>query len=155
MMTKMGFEKDRRIIADYNAQPGWAVVGGKRYYFRSKLERRWAQYLEFLKTQGAIWDWFYELTKFEFEKIRSGVVFYTPDFEVWDDENTQLFHETKGHLHQKDITKFRRMQKYYADEVLVLVMQSITKKNKVRVAQAAQYIERVIEGGKILRKMGF
>lgn len=154
-MARMGFEKNRRIIADYKAQADWAVVGGKRCYFRSKLEQRWAEYLEFLKRTGAIYDWAYESTKFEFEKVRSGTPFYTPDFEVWDDENTRCFHETKGHLEQKDLTKFRRLQKYHPDVRLVLVMQSITKKNRAKVTKAAKYVERIIEGLKILRKMGF
>jgi hypothetical protein len=152
-----------------NFKQGWAEVGGKRYWFRSGFEVRWAEYLEFLKQAGEIVDWSYEPRKFEFEKIRSGTVFYTPDFlvlyghEAEDGgmDRTHYWHETKGHLKQKDVTKFKRMEKYYPDEKIILVMQNIpkevTRKNIEkfrRMENADKYVERVMDGGKVLKQVG-
>lgn len=156
---------------------GWTVVGGKRYWFRSGFEVRWAQYLELLKGLGEIVDWEYEPKKFEFEGIRSGTVFYTPDFRViYKDSvfvipnsltiNTKYvefvrWHECKGHLKQKDVTKFSRMAKYYPDEKIILVMQNIPKKSTRknaekfrRLANAKRYVERIMNGSETLKKVG-
>ena len=140
---------------------GWEIVGGQKYYFKSGFEARWAKYLETLKGMGIVKEWFYEPHKFEFEKIRSGTVFYTPDFFVQYPNGEMLWHETKGHLTQKDVTKFRRMAKYYPDEKIVLVMQNIpakhTRKNTEkfrRLGNARKYVERIIFGSKVLKQIG-
>lgn len=153
--------QDQRIVADYNAQAGWAVVGGKRCYFRSKLELRAAQYYEFLKQAGEINDWEYEPHTFWFNGVRRGVTSYKPDFKIWKagvtvspETKPYFWAEWKGHLHQKDVTKFKRMAKYYPDEEFVLMMQAMTKKNKLRRDNAARYVKRVVDGGAILRKLG-
>lgn len=158
----MGFE-NIPLNVDYGSQKGWATIGGQTCYFRSKFERRWAEWLELLKQadNGTV-DWQYEPKKFEFEKIRSGTVFYTPDFRVIYKELKEIYwHECKGHLTQKDITKFRRMAKYYPNEKIVLVMQNIplktTRKNVEkmrRLDNARKYVYRVIDGGQILKKIG-
>jgi hypothetical protein len=146
-----------------NFKQGWSEVGGKRYWFRSGFEVRWAQYLELLKQGGEIYDWFYEPQKFEFEKIRSGTVFYTPDFQVYyyNIKPPYYWHECKGHLKQKDVTKFRRMDKYYPDETIILVMQNIpqkpTRKNTEklrRLDNARKYVERVMDGEQLLKQVG-
>ena len=143
-----------------NFKQGYSTVGGKTYWFRSGLEVRWAQYLEFLKQVGDIVDWGYEPQKFEFKKIRSGTVFYTPDFRIVEKDCT-YWHEVKGHLQQKDVTKFRRMAKYYPDEKIILVMQNIPKKPTRKNAEklrrldnAKKYVERIIEAEKILKQVG-
>ena len=171
-MSKMGFN-EQSLQTDYiGVQKGWAVVGGKRCYFKSKFELRWAQYLEWLKLAGEIVNWEYEPDKFEFEGIRSGTVFYTPDFrvnkvkEMVDDEGKGylaqevIYHECKGHLTQKDVTKFKRMATYHPDVKLELVMQYIpikpTRKNaeKIRrIDNARKYVERVFDGSKVLKQL--
>ena len=157
-----------------NFKQGYSEVGGKRYWFRSGFEVRWAQYLELLKGLGEIVDWFYEIRKFEFEKIRSGTVFYTPDFKViypkeseagYEDTHCRncfyVWHECKGHLQQRDVTKFKRMVKYYPNEKLILVMQNIPKKptrknaEKLRrLENAGKYVERILNGEELLKKVG-
>lgn len=139
----------------------WATVGWQRHWWRSRFEWRWAQYLEMLKTAGEVIRWNYESKKFEFQGIRSGTVFYLPDFLVWYVNEDILWHETKGHLIQKDVTKFRRMQKYHPDERIILVMQNIpkskTKKNARKrelLKKAEQYVERIIDGTEQLKKVG-
>ena len=142
---------------------GWEVIGGQRYFFKSGFEVRWAKYLEFLKQAGEITYWEYETKKFEFEGIRSGTVFYTPDFFVQYPNGEMLWHETKGHLTQKDVTKFRRMAKYYPDEKILLIMQRIpplnsrsrnAKRTKILLDKAGRYVERILNGEKILKKCG-
>ena len=150
---KMGFNEPRLDVEYRGVEKGWAVVGGQTCYFKSKLERRWAEYLETLKGLGEITGWQYEPDKFEFEGIRSGTVFYTPDFKVFQGA-AFCYDEVKGHLTQKDVTKFRRMTKYHPDVVLILVMQRLTKKNFLRVQMARKYVERVIEAEKTLKQFG-
>ena len=143
---------------------GWYDVGDQHEYFRSGLEYRWAQYLELLKGLGEIVKWSYESRRFEFKKIRSGTVFYTPDFLVLYGapyEPDHCWHELKGHLAQRDVTKFRRMAKYYPGEKLILVMERIpktrTRKNTElfrRLENAEKYVERVMSAEEILRKVG-
>ena len=151
-----------------NFKQGWSVVGGKKYWFRSGLEVRWAQYLELLKGLDEIVDWEYEPRKFEFEGIRSGTVFYIPDFKVEyprlennHDWEIIRWHEVKGYLKQKDVTKFRRMAKYHPSEKIILVMQNIPKKptrkstEKLRrLDNARKYVERIMEAEKILKQVG-
>ncbi len=144
-----------------NFKQGWSKVGGKTYWFRSGLEVRWAQYLELLKGLSEILYWEYETKKFEFKGIRSGTVFYTPDFFIQYPSGEMLWHEVKGHLQQKDVTKFRRMAKYYPNEKLILVMQNIPKKSTRknaeklrRLSNAAKYVERIMEAEKILKQVG-
>lgn len=143
-----------RVVAEYRNKPEWATIGGKTHYFRSKLEQRWALLLEIWKAGGTIEDWQYEPKTFWFEKIRRGVRSYKPDFLVTLPDGSTEWHECKGYIHQKDCTKFHRMAKYYPDEKMVLVMQTVTKKNMQKVNKAVARGGRLIEGGKELRKLG-
>ena len=139
---------------------GWNEVGGKQHYFRSGLEVRWARYLQILKELGEIEEWLYEPKTFWFEKIKRGTNSYKPDFKIISSflrtcyENQYSWHEVKGFLQQKDCTKFRRMQKYYPGENMILVIQRITKKNKLLVDRCRKYVAGVIEAEKLLRKNG-
>ncbi len=54
------------LTIDYHNTPTEEMIGGKSYKFRSKLERNWAAYLQFLKESGEICDWRFEQTKFTF-----------------------------------------------------------------------------------------
>lgn len=155
-MSKMGFDEPALSVEYRGVEKGWATVGGKTCYFKSKLERRWAQYLELLNLLGEIHDWEYEPVKFEFGKIRSGTVFYTPDFWVSTGPMEHIWHEVKGHLTQKDVTKFRRMQKYHPNELLILVMQREPKKaNACRIlGNAEKYVRRVIYAETLLKQFG-
>ena len=146
-----------------NFKQGWSTVGGKTHWFRSGFEVRWARYLEFLKQEGEIYDWVYEPKDFYFEGIRRGTVSYKPDFQVYyyNIAPPYIWHETKGYLQQKNVTQLRRMAKYYPNEKIILVMQNIpnksTKKNTEkfrRMENAAKYVERVMDGGEQLRKVG-
>jgi len=133
---------------------GWSEVGGKTYYFRSGLELRWAKYLQILKELGEIEDWEYEQKLFWFEKIKRGTNSYKPDFKYIVSKDDYIWQEVKGYIMQRDCTKFRRMAKYYPDEQIVLVIQRITKKNKLLVDRCRKYVVGVIEAEKLLKQIG-
>ena len=107
---------------------GWAEFsGGKRYYFRSGWELRYAKYLEMLKKAKGIVDWTYEEDTYWFEKIRRGVRSYTPDFKVYMDDGTYEYHEVKGWMDPKSKTKLKRMGIYYPKEVVIVIDEHIMK----------------------------
>jgi len=101
-------------------------TGGKRsdlggLYVRSSWEANWARYLNWLIDQGEIKSWEYEPHTFEFEGIKKGTRFYTPDFRVVNNDDSIEYHEVKGYMDAKGKTKLRRMAKYYPDIKLILI----------------------------------
>jgi len=95
---------------------GWVTFSDdKKYYFRSGWEMNYSMYLEFLKKHKSIKDWEYEVDTFWFEKIKRGVRSYTPDFKIFNNNNTIEYHEVKGWMDAKSKTKLSRMNKYYPD----------------------------------------
>lgn len=65
--------------------------------------------------------WEYEVETFEFQKIKRGTRFYTPDFKVYTKLGAVEYHEVKGYMHQKGKTALKRMAKYYPDKKIVLI----------------------------------
>lgn len=109
---------------------GYREIGGKTHYFKSKWEANYAYYLEWLKQQGQIIEWEYEPDKFWFEKIKSGVTNYTPDFKIkhkkpvrYVDGRTGLveYAEVKGYMDNKSATKIKRMRIYHKDVLLRVI----------------------------------
>lgn len=99
----------------------WHEIGGKRKYYRSKWESNYARYLEFLKSQGKIKDWFHEPKVFWFEGIKRGCVSYLPDFLVIENDGSEAYHEVKGWMDDRSKTKIRRMAKYFPKVKLVVI----------------------------------
>lgn len=100
--------------------------GGKRadlgnQYFRSRWEANYARYLNWLIDQKQIASWQFEPDTFEFEPIKRGNRFYTPDFKVFDLDGSHSYHEIKGYMDSDSATKLRRMAKYFPQEKLVLI----------------------------------
>lgn len=135
-----------RVHIDVSFKQGWATVGDKVYYWRAGFERQWAYYLEFLKEVGEIKDWEYEAETFWFTKIKRGTNNYRPDFKITYEDDSYCWHETKGKLTQKDVTKFRRMAKYHSEEKIILVMERepTSRGQKLLLAKARQYSYGVI-----------
>jgi len=92
---------------------GWREIGGKRCFFRSRMEANYARYLSF---SGERWE--YEPKTFWFDGIKRGVVSYTPDFFLPD---KNVFLETKGWMDARSKTKLKRMAKYHPDVILRLI----------------------------------
>jgi predicted nuclease of restriction endonuclease-like RecB superfamily len=101
---------------------GWReFYDGKRYYFKSKWEMNYAKYLSWLKQKREIKDWWYEKDTFWFKGIKRGVMSYTPDFKILENNKKIKYHEVKGWMDSKSKTKLKRMKKYYPEIELILI----------------------------------
>lgn len=99
----------------------WAVIGGKKNFYRSRWEYRYALYLEFMKKHGHIKDWEHEPKTFWFDGVRRGTNSYLPDFSVTFPSGNIEYFEVKGYETAKDRTKYKRMAKYHPDVVLRVI----------------------------------
>ena len=98
----------------YRSHGGRRTDLGDRY-FRSMWEANWARYLNFLVTNHSIRAWKYEPRTFEFTKIRRGIRFYTPDFEVIENNGLVIYEEIKGYMDHASRVKLKRMELYYPE----------------------------------------
>jgi len=151
-MTRMGFGTDKQFKPKYGNQPVDATVNGRLTHFKSKLEYRWAQHLDFLKTIGGIKDWFYEFHTFRGFPENQPVKEYTPDFLVRTNENELEYYETKGMLSAYDLKKFKLLfdERPYIKLIVVFWQKpklSVNKKNKLEC-----YCHRVIWSAKTVMK---
>lgn len=156
MVEKMGFEASRRIIRVMNNKRVIETIGEQTCHFRSTFERNWAVYLQFLKEQGQIRDWYYEHNTFYFPGEKTAPVQYTPDFYVLEKDRV-YYQECKGLLEGKDVNKFRRMAKHYPNDKIELVMMHIPKKGKCvnRMEAARQRVVRIIDASQIFKQVKF
>lgn len=106
---------------------GYYDIGGKQFYFRSLWEANYALYLEFLLNKGLIKEWRFESETFWFEKIKRGVRSYLPDFKITNKDDSTEFHEVKGYMDSKSVTKIKRMKTYYPKVKLIIIDQACYK----------------------------
>lgn len=99
----------------------WAEIGGKRNFYRSRWEYRYALYLEFMKKHGHIIEWEHEPETFWFDGIRRGTNNYKPDFRVVFPSGNVEYFEVKGYMDKKSVTKIKRMAKYHPNVVLRVI----------------------------------
>ena len=140
----------KRMI-DWHAKADWYdAADGRRIWMRSKLERRFAAYLDVCKQGGAVGDWTYEKGRFDFG-LKRGTTDYLPDFCVWWSKTElpvimeEIWYECRMYLTRKHLTQFKRMKKYYPDVQLVLVMDRRKYgKQAMLVAEAATYLSGVL-----------
>lgn len=105
----------------HTASKKFAVdIGGKKFFSRSRWEANYALWLESKKQMGAIKDWSHEPETFWFEKIKRGVRSYLPDFRVELHNGRIEYHEVKGYMDSKSLTKIRRMKIYHPEINLVI-----------------------------------
>lgn len=104
-----------------NTTQGWREIAGKRIFFRSSWEYKYALYLQFLKKQEKILDWEHEPQVFWFEGIRRGCTNYRPDFRIDNFDSTHEWIEVKGYYDAKSLTKIKRFRKYFPEEKLRLI----------------------------------
>lgn len=100
---------------------GWREIGGIKKYYRSRWEANYARYLEFLKLRNEISDWKHEPQIFWFDGIKRGTNNYTPDFRVVKNDGSVEYHEVKGWMDPKSLTKIKRMKKYYPGVILIVI----------------------------------
>lgn len=117
---------------------GWEVVGGKRFYARSRWEANYGRYLEWQKAQGLIVDWEHEPKTFWFEGIKRGVMSYLPDFWVRT-KSGEEFHEVKGWMDARSLTKIKRMAKYHPSVKLQVI-------DSVRYRILAKQLKSIVPG---------
>lgn len=89
-------------------------------YVRSSWEANYARYLNWLKEQGEIKEWQYEIDTFQFP-IKRGTRFYTPDFRVLLPDGTKEYHEVKGYMSPQSKTALDRMARYYPGEKVIVI----------------------------------
>lgn len=103
--------------------------GGHRedlgFYVRSRWEANWARYLKWQQQQGAVTSWAFEPETFQFEGIKRGSRFYTPDFRVTYPDGRIVYHEVKGYMDARSATKIKRMAKYHPGVKIQVIDQSI------------------------------
>lgn len=104
-----------------NVERNYYQVGGRRIFFKSKMEANYALYLQFLLEKGEILQWEYEPKTFIFEKILFGTRSYKPDFRVTLKSGRVEWHECKGYFDKKSRTKIKRMGIYYPNERVVVI----------------------------------
>lgn len=107
----------------FRANQTWREIAGRKIFFRSDWEYRYAKYLQFLKENNEIKEWEHEPHTFWFEEIRRGTRSYLPDFKVTKQDGSHYWVEVKGYLDRKSQTKIKRFQKYYPKERLVVLNQ--------------------------------
>ena len=136
----------------YGNIPTRAMIGGRLIEFKSKLEYRWAQHLEFLKQLGEIKDWYYEFHTFRNFPEDQQVKEYTPDFLIRLNDNTFEYHETKGMLSGFDIKKFKLvlMERPYVK--LTVIFWGKPKISAHRKDQLERFAHRVIYNARQMLK---
>ena len=107
----------------------WAEIGGKRNFYRSRWEYRYALYLEFMKKHKHIIEWEHEPKTFWFEGMKRGTNNYKPDFRVVFPSGNDEWIEVKGYMDSKSATKMKRMAKYHPDVKLRVIGKEWFKQN--------------------------
>lgn len=122
--------KDRLGLTDPVHKQFWAIIGTKEpIFFRSSWEYYYAIFLEKLKQEGKIIDWFHECQTFWFAQIKRGVRSYLPDFKIIHRNGIEEWSEVKGYYDSKSQTKMKRMAKYYPEVNIRLVGADWFKQN--------------------------
>ena len=128
-----------------------AVVGGKTYTFRSKLEYYWAVWCQLRKEQGIILDWEYESVEVPLTYKSGEIKIYRPDFTIWD-AGLPRYEETKGWFTSKDKTKIKLFAEQY-DNPLTLIFANLTNCKSARLQYGrAKRLEKLLEsnGGRVI-----
>ena len=101
-------------------------AGGRRAdlgdrYFRSAWEANYARYLNWRVARGELAAWEYETKTFVFERISRGTRSYTPDFRLVFPDGRHEWHEVKGWMDPKSVTRLARMARYFPAEVVRVI----------------------------------
>lgn len=114
-------------IHNPSSNPYSRTKSGKRedldgLFVRSSWEANYARYLNWLvENDNELLKWEYEPDTFVFEGITRGTRTYTPDFKLFYCDGRIEYHEVKGWMDPKSVTRLRRMKKYFPQIDLVLI----------------------------------
>ena len=100
---------------------GWRIVGGKNIFFRSRWEANYARYLQLLTETGVIKAWEHEPHLFVFDKSKTNLKAYLPDFKIINNDNSVEYHEVKGWFDERSMAKINGMKKYYPAQKLLII----------------------------------
>ena len=147
-----------RICYEWRNEPQHVILAGREFHFKSKIEYKWAMYLQRLLELGAIDFWGYETKTFQFAERYRMKRQYTPDFEVREthgDLKRTCFHEVKTALRQTDIMRFKRMAADYPKVTMVLVLPCCrTGRQSILRCNALKYVQRVVYCNPLFNKLG-
>ena len=118
-----------RLPRNRGWKAAWRLIGDTAKYYRSAWEANYARYLEYLKKNNRIRDWFHEPKRFIFSEVKRGIKSYLPDFKVYRENGTHFWVEVKGFMDSKSKTKIKRFRKYFPDETLLIVDKTWFTKN--------------------------
>lgn len=98
-------------------------------FFRSTWEANYARYLNWLVANKQILKWEYETEEFElFRTVKGkrveykrGNRFYKIDFKIYNLNGLIEYHEIKGYLDSKSVTKLKRFRRCYPHLVIKLI----------------------------------
>ena len=105
---------------EFKANQSWKEIDGRKIFFRSDWEYKFALWLQRLKEANAIKDWEHEPETFWFNEIKRGTRSYLPDFKVLNPDGSHYWVEVKGYMDAKSRTKIKRFRKYYPNEPLMV-----------------------------------
>ena len=150
-MAKLGFNEQPPRFK-YGNQPVKAIIDGAEVTFKSKLEYRYAQYLDWLKDEGDVIEWDYEgklgrclKPVFIFKNVKTNPVQYIPDFWVkFKDKHHIEWHECKGMLQQYDLSKFKRMFEQYPDQYIKVIFAQKPKVSVNKWAKLNRFVDEII-----------
>jgi len=120
-LMKAGYRNDSNVNKGKGRGSGGRREDLNGMYFRSSWEANYARYLNFLIEKKEIKKWEFEVDTFEFHKIKKGTRYYTPDFKIENNDGSIEYHEVKGWMDDKSITKMKRMEKYYPSVKIKIV----------------------------------
>ena len=114
-------ERGIKINPHGSGKQSWREIGGQRIFFRSRWEANYARYLEWQRLRGDIAKWEHEPKTFWFEGVKRGCVSYLPDFRVTFPNGRVEYHEVKGWMDARSVTKIKRMAKYHPTVQLLVI----------------------------------
>jgi hypothetical protein len=129
----MVLRKPRKAPRRHVNKAAWVVIGGQRFYARSKMEVHHAESLEVQRAAGLIRSWSYEGHSFYFPGRKVAPVTYRPDFQVVRFDGSTESHEVKGVWDRRSITKLRLMAKHHPDVKIVRIGPPITREDSERI----------------------
>jgi hypothetical protein len=137
----------------FGNHPVHAEVGGKDCHFRSKLEYRYAQYLQILKESGHIQEWDYETRVFDFKDQK--IEHFLPDFMVEVSDSDREVHECKGFLQKYDLDRLKGLFEEYPEVKVTIIFAKKPKISVQKMNKLKRYCDRIITNGNtIFRQAG-
>jgi hypothetical protein len=133
-LIRLSKNKPRTFIA----KQSWQEIDGRKIFFRSDWEHKYAIYLQILKCKNVIQEWEHEPLIFWFNEIKRGVRSYKPDFRVTNPDGTQYWIEVKGYMDSRSATKIKRFKKYYPEEKLLVIGKEWFQKGKGKVVHGKE-----------------